>query len=139
MKQLNGIDRIMPGSKLNRITEAAMSSRSSVYRWMVQNHDGFAEALAHAGRPNWEAITAAFAEDGMTVANQKPPTKEAVRQTWIRVRAAVETARARKQAAPKAPVPAVRHVDALPAAAAPDARTPDNPFGFVPGKPKGMR
>lgn len=109
-----------------------MSSRSSLYRWMQQNHDELAAALAEAGRPNWKAITAEFAADGLTDADGNPPSQEAVRQTWWKVRKGVEATRAKRQTASPPARPVVAKVDT----AADDRPTPDNPFGFAPGKPK---
>jgi hypothetical protein len=97
----------MPDRTLERIRQAAMSSRSTLYRWLQRNHDGFGAALAEAGRPNWKAITAELIADGLTDADGKPPSQEAVRQTWWKVRKAVESARAKRLAPLPPPTPTV--------------------------------
>jgi len=114
----------MPARSLERIRQAAMSSRSTLYRWMQRNYDGFGAALAEAGRPNWKAITAELVADGLTDADGKPPSQEAVRQTWWKVRKAVEAARA-KRLAPLSP--------AAPAVSAAVAPTP-SPSGKAAGE-----
>jgi hypothetical protein len=84
---------------MDRIRQAALSRRSSLYRWMLRHYDEFSAALAEAGRPNWQALAEAFAAEGLTDSETKPPTPEGARQTWWRVRKAVEAKRAK--AAPR--------------------------------------
>jgi hypothetical protein len=83
-----------------RLTEAAMRRRSSLYVWMLENHDSFKDIIAKAVRPNWQALAEAFAEDGQTDADGNKPTAEATRQTWWKVRkvvAARQLAQAKRQ------------------------------------------
>jgi hypothetical protein len=75
---------------LERVREAAMARRSELYSWMMQNHEQFAAVVAEAVRPNWRAIAEAFASEGLTDADGKPPSAEATRQTWWKVRKAVK-------------------------------------------------
>lgn len=70
-----------------------MSRRSKLYRWMADNYDAFQATLAEAGRPNWQELAKVFAEDGLTDSEGKPPSPEGTRQTWWKVRKAVEAAR----------------------------------------------
>jgi hypothetical protein len=115
-----------------RLTEAAMRRRSSLYVWMLENHDSFKEVIAKAVRPNWQALAEAFAEDGQTDADGNKPTAEATRQTWWKVRkvvAARQLAQAKRQqtgSAPrsmdKPPDPTVRPPRAI-------STTPDNQPG----------
>jgi hypothetical protein len=78
------------------LTEAAMSKRSSLYRWMAENHDMFAEVLRKAGRPNWEALAKTLGEQGLSDAGNKPPSEETTRQTWWKVRKAMKARRDRR-------------------------------------------
>src|SRR3984885_13852684 len=83
-----------------RLTEAAMRRRSSLYVWMLENHDIFKAVIAKAVRPNWHALAEAFAEDGQTDADGSKPTAECTRQTWWKVRkvvAARQVAQAKRQ------------------------------------------
>jgi hypothetical protein len=85
---------------LARLTEAAMRRRSSLYVWMLENHDSFKDVIAKAVRPNWHALAEAFAEEGQTDADGNKPTAECTRQTWWKVRkvvAARQLAQAKRQ------------------------------------------
>jgi hypothetical protein len=75
---------------LARLAEAATSHQSSLYAWMLDNHDSFKEVIAKAVRPNWQALAEAFAEDGQTDADGNKPTAECTRQTWWKVRRLVK-------------------------------------------------
>jgi hypothetical protein len=109
-----------------------MSSRSSLYRWMRQNHEEFAAALADAGRPNWRAIAAEFAKDGLT---DPDPSPEAVRLTWWKVRKAVEASRGKQATKPSRPPVLKTPAEAPgPPAVTDPAADPANPYGFKPGK-----
>jgi hypothetical protein len=91
-----------------RLTEAAMRRRSSLYVWMLENHDSFKEVIAKAVRPNWLALAEAFAEDGQTDADGNKPTAETTRRTWWKVRkvvAARQLAQAKRQQTGSAPRP----------------------------------
>jgi hypothetical protein len=108
---------------LARLTEAAMRRRSSLYVWMLENHDSFKEVIAKAVRPNWDALAEAFAKEGQTDADGNKPTAECTRQTWWKVRkvvAARQVAQAKRQqtrsAARPVDQPAIQKVQ------------PDNPF-----------
>jgi hypothetical protein len=83
---------------------AAVGRRSSLYLWMLKNHDEFAASLAEAGRPNWQAIAEAFGAEGLTDLRNKPPTAEGARQTWFKVRKAVAKAPAVPKPAPASPM-----------------------------------
>jgi hypothetical protein len=92
-----------------RLTEAAMRRRSSLYVWMLENHDSFKDVIAKAVRPNWHALAETFAEDGQTDADGNKPTAECTRQTWWKVRkvvAARQVAQAKRQQARSATHPA---------------------------------
>ena len=58
------------------LTEAALSKRSSLYVWMLDNHDTFAEVVAKAGRPNWKALAEAFGNQGYMDFDDQPPSAE---------------------------------------------------------------
>ena len=123
----------MAEDRIERLRQAAMSSRSSLYRWMRQNHEEFAAALADAGRPNWRAIAAEFAKDGLT---DPDPSPEAVRLTWWKVRKAVEASRGKQATKPSHPPVLKTPAEAPGPPAVTDAAAPDpaNPYGFKPGK-----
>jgi hypothetical protein len=72
-----------------RLTEAAMRRRSSLYGWMLENHDSFKDVITKAVRPNWLALAEAFAEEEQTDADGNKPTAECTRQTWWKVRKVV--------------------------------------------------
>jgi hypothetical protein len=74
---------------MSLLTDAAMSKRSTLYRWMVANYDDFAEVLKQAGRPNWEKLALTLGEQGLRDAGDKPPTEECTRQTWWKVKKAM--------------------------------------------------
>ena len=75
---------------LELLTKAAVSKRSGVYVWMLDNHDVFAEVLSKAGnRPNWKAIAETFGNAGVMTSDGRVPSPEAARQTWWKVRKAV--------------------------------------------------
>jgi hypothetical protein len=75
---------------LDQLRKAASSGRrSTLYHWMRENHARISEALADAGRPNWEALAETFAKAGLTDRSNRPPTAAAARQTWHKVRTAL--------------------------------------------------
>ncbi len=63
----------------------------------MDNHDTFKQVVAEAVRPNWKALAASFASQGLTDAYDKPPTGEVTRATWWRVRKAVDARAKRKK------------------------------------------
>jgi hypothetical protein len=113
-----------------RLTEAAMRRQSSLYVWMLENHDSFKEVIAKAVRPNWHALAEAFADEGQTDTDGNKPTAECTRQTWWKVRKVV-VARQLAQAN--------RHLTSavtprLDKPATQKAR-PDRPFPAIPAQP----
>jgi len=104
------------------LTEAALSNRSALYVWMLENHDIFAAVVAKAGRPNWQALSEAFGTQGYTDSDGQPPSDEVTRQTWWRVRKTVKARRAKQpppvsapaaaslRPEPSPPAPPVAHV-----------------------------
>jgi hypothetical protein len=87
------------------LTEAALSKRSSLYVWMLENHDTFAGVVAKAGRPNWSALAEAFGNQGYRDSDDKPPSAEGTRQTWWRVRKMVQARQAKAAQRAAAPTP----------------------------------
>ncbi len=67
------------------------------------NHDAFAERLERF-KPDWTALAEVFAKAGLTDRRGNPPTGEAARKTWQRVRivAATEQTRPPPPDAPQA-------------------------------------
>nr|WP_294544760.1 hypothetical protein [uncultured Rhodopila sp.] len=100
------------------LTEAALSNRSALYVWMLENHDTFAAVVAKAGRPNWQALSEAFGTQGYTDSDGQPPSDEVTRQTWWRVRKTVKARRA-KQPPPPVAAPAAASLPATPSPPAP--------------------
>jgi hypothetical protein len=99
------------------LTEAALSNRSALYVWMLENHDTFAAVVAKAGRPNWQALSEAFGTQGYTDSDGQPPSVEVTRQTWWRVRKAVKARRAKQP--PPVAAPAAASLRATPSPPAP--------------------
>jgi hypothetical protein len=99
------------------LTEAALSKRSALYVWMLENHDTFAAVVAKAGRPNWQALSEAFGTQGYTDSDGQPPSVEVTRQTWWRVRKAVKARRAKQP--PPVAAPAAASLRATPSPPAP--------------------
>src|ERR1700722_15969206 len=100
------------------LMDAALSKRSPLYRWLMENHDTFAEVLKKAPRPNWEALASTFGDQGLTDAAGNRPSEECVRQTWGKVRKALKARRDRLPnrkpppvVAQPAPTDAVAHDD----------------------------
>jgi hypothetical protein len=85
------------------LTEAALSKKSALYVWMLENHDTFAAVVAQAGRPNWTALAEAFGAQGYTDSDGQSPSDEVTRQTWWRVRKTVKARRAKHPAVPLPP------------------------------------
>ena len=75
---------------VREITHGA--NRSSLFWWMVENHDQLASAVG-GRRLQWTRLCARFAKLGLTDANGHAPSEQAARKTWRRVRRAVAKAR----------------------------------------------
>lgn len=99
---------------LSLLSEAAMSRRSSIYVWMLENHDAFAAVVAKAGRPNWKALAEAFGTQGRTDTDDKPPSAEVTRQTWWKVRKTVKARQAKAKQSTASPLPAQQQQAAPP-------------------------
>ncbi|MBV8487170.1 MAG: hypothetical protein JO161_02710 [Planctomycetaceae bacterium] len=67
-------------------------NRSSLFWWMVENHDQLASAVG-GRRLEWTRLCARFAKLGLTDANGHAPSEQTARKTWQRVRRAVAKAR----------------------------------------------
>jgi len=77
-------------SVVREITHGA--NRSSLFWWMVENHDQLASAV-EGRRLQWTRLSARFAKLGLTDANGHAPSEQTARKTWQRVRRAVAKAR----------------------------------------------
>jgi hypothetical protein len=71
--------------------------KSSLERWMRDNHDAFADRL-HARIADWSVLATMFADADLTDRYGNPPKPETARKTWQRVRHQVKAARARQSA-----------------------------------------
>jgi hypothetical protein len=124
---------------LREITHSA--DRSSLFWWMVENHDELANA-ANGRRLQWTRLCAQFAELGLTDANGNPASEWTARKTWERARRAVAKARelaaAKREAMPKRKYPSRVSPDWRPQvveqsglAASPARRSPSSWSGRV--------
>jgi hypothetical protein len=75
---------------VREITHGA--NRSSLFWWMVENHDQLASAVG-GRRLQWTRLCGRFAKLGLTDANGHTPSEQTARKTWQRVRRAVAKAR----------------------------------------------
>jgi hypothetical protein len=69
--------------------------RSSLFHWMVNNHDRLADGWSR-GAVRWPALCKQFEALGLTDRTGKPATAWTAKQTWRRARAAVQAARAQQ-------------------------------------------
>ena len=77
----------IPAVDVEGLRAAAMlQRRSPLWVWMLKNYDTFAAIAAEAGRPNWKQVANWFHEAGLKDTRGKPPSADACRQTWYRVR-----------------------------------------------------
>ena len=98
---------------MDRVRDAVLAPQSagSLYRWLRQNHDEFADIIAQTGRrPDWAAITKALHEEKLRDAAGGVPTAERVRITWFKVRQDVAKDRAKKGQAVKSSAAISAHV-----------------------------
>ena len=117
--------------------------RSTLYTWMLTNHDIFKDVVAKAVRPNWKALAVEFAAGGLTDADGKAPSDETTRQTWWKVRKTVAARQAsaikRKVKASVEPAPPVTPplpIRAPAALSAAGALVTDDPDDDNPPPPK---
>lgn len=76
------------------LRQAATMRRSSLYVWMMSNHDTFKAVVEEAVRPDWQGLADTFGAQGLRDGDDKPPSSEGTRQTWWRVRKAMAARRA---------------------------------------------
>jgi hypothetical protein len=88
-------------SILRKINSAG---RSSLYRWLAENHDGIAEAASRGRVLGWSELARDFAAPGLLDGSGKPPSTQSARKTWSRVKADIARARAEKAAAAPSPL-----------------------------------
>jgi hypothetical protein len=101
---------------VSELTQAALSKRSALYVWMLENHDTFAGVVAKAGRPNWKALAEMFGAQGYTDSAGQAPSDEVTRQTWWKVRKALKARRAKRASGP------TKETQPTPSAASPPAQ-----------------
>jgi hypothetical protein len=112
------------------------TARSSLYRWLRENHDEFLIDWTEAA--DWPAFVQAFAALGLTDRTGKPPAVETARKTWLQVRKDVAKAEARQQAKrapPLAPGEIAPGVRAVPPPSAGETR-PQIKLEIRPAKPR---
>jgi hypothetical protein len=64
---------------------AQRGGQSSLYWWLADNYDRFAEARRAGGRPDWPALAAGFAEAELRDSRGHPPSADVCRRTWEHV------------------------------------------------------
>lgn len=69
---------------------AATGRRSPLFLWMYRHHADFAALVKRVGRPNWSVLATKFAQMDLTDRHGRGPTPEGARQTWVKVRKALE-------------------------------------------------
>lgn len=96
-----------PVITVEKLRKAAISARrSTLYVWLLEHYAEVDATVEEAGRPNWTALAATFADAGLTDAHGNRPTAEGTRQTWWKVRQAQKTRAAKPPvASAKAPAP----------------------------------
>lgn len=116
---------------VREITHGA--NRSSLFWWMVENHDQLASAVG-GRRLQWTRLCARFAKLGLTDAIGHAPSEQTARKTWQRVRRAVAKARelaaANQSARPQRRYPSRISPDWRPPVASPSDR-PGRPIESV--------
>ena len=86
------------------LRKISAAGRSSLYRWLAENHDGIAEAVVGGRVIGWSKLVEDFAALGLVDGSGKPPSPQSARKTWGRVKADIAKVRAEKvAAAPSAP------------------------------------
>jgi hypothetical protein len=82
--------------------------RSSLFWWMVEHHDEIL-AAAEGRRIQWGTFCTEATRLGLTDTKGKPPTTRNARETWRQARRAVEEARERAMAKPRAGRPGSKY------------------------------
>lgn len=100
--------------KLAALREVAhVDARGSpLYRWMWDNCDEFSD-IVNVHRPNWQGVTEFFVSQGFVNAEGKPLRRNAVVQTWERVKRRRGVRKAGKKSKP-VQEPPVNPVDPRP-------------------------
>ena len=75
------------------IDRAALRKRGTLRAWMAENRAAFEERLL-TRKPDWPTLAGVFASAGLLDSRGNPPTAEATRKTWQRVKGPVRTQKA---------------------------------------------
>lgn len=67
------------------------SNQSPLYQWMVENYGQFAPIIKSVSRPGWRSVTVELQKLGLRKSINAPLDEKYVRQTFSKVRRAVET------------------------------------------------
>jgi len=70
---------------LDAIDRAALQKRGTLRAWMLANRAAFEERLL-TRKPDWPTLARVFSDAGLLDARGNPPTAEATRKTWYRVK-----------------------------------------------------
>ena len=64
------------------LRKISAAGRSSLYRWLAENHDGIAEATISGRVIGWSKLVEDFAAVGLLDGSGKPPSPQSARKTW---------------------------------------------------------
>ena len=103
------------------------SERSSLFWWMVENHDLLAGA-AGGKRIRWKPTCAYLEQLGLRDADGNPPTERTARETWSRARAEVKRLRQQTVQAQAAMFPTLRPIPVQPRPQPQPVRTSSPPI-----------
>jgi hypothetical protein len=81
----------------------AFKPRSTLAAWMREHHDAFHERIS-TQVPDWPALVAAFAKEGLTNRFGRPPQAEAARKMWRQIHRDVMASRTDEKPTTSAPV-----------------------------------
>jgi hypothetical protein len=70
---------------LDAIDRSALMKRGTLRAWLVTNYQAFKDRL-ETRKPDWPTLAQVFSDAGLLDARGKPPTAEATRKTWYRVK-----------------------------------------------------
>ena len=101
---LSGYVRVMERELdiLDAIDRSGIPNRGTLKVWLTKNQDAFDERLV-TRKPDWSALAEVFVKAGLLDSRGKPPTAEATRKTWYRVKGDAAKASKKPALSPAAP------------------------------------
>lgn len=79
---------------LDAIDSSALRKRGTLRSWMVEHREAFAQRL-DTRRPDWAVLAEVFVKAGLLDSRGNPPTAEATRKTWYRIKSDLSDAKSR--------------------------------------------